>query len=374
MIHTVKNVLQKKHVIMIIGIVLVLVLFFAFRAMAAEEVPELDVQGNAIMVEVEEVILSDFLAGTIYKAELEPVEQAVVSSSVTGQVTQVLFENGDHVAAGQALAYLDQRDLQSKLSTTTIDLNKMQLDLAAKERDYLTAKELYEDGAFSKVNYENAELAYRTEQANVELKRIALQDINKSLADCVIKAPISGEISDKKISLGQYANTGTAIAEVKNNSSIKALIQLNQADLSKVAVGEHVTLKLGETNGRSYDGVVETIADSANSQSRVFDCLIRVNNADGTLNSGVYGYVEIVDQHKTQTLVVPVTAVNGSEGNYFVYTIEDQKAKKVPVELGEMKNEKAEILSGMQAGDKIITSNLSSLHDGDKVEVSGEGK
>lgn len=374
MSYTLKNVLQKKHVLIIIGIVLILVLFFAFRATATEEVPEQDTQGNAVMVEVGEVAVTDFLAGTIYKAELEPAEQAVVSSSVTGQVTQVMFENGDHVSAGQVLASLDQRDLQSRLNTASIDLNKLQLELAAKERDYLTTKELYENGAVSREKYEDAERGYHAEQANVDLKRIAIQDINKSLNDCVIKAPISGEVSDKNVSLGQYVNTGSSIAQVKNTSSIKAKIQLNQADLGKVTVGQKVTLKLNETNGSTYEGVVETIAAFADSQSRVFDCLINIHNADGALNSGIYGYVEIVDQQKREILVAPVTAVNGSEGNYFVYTIEDQKAKKVSVELGEMKNEMAEILSGLQAGDKIITSNLSSLHDGDKVEVSGEGK
>jgi hypothetical protein len=84
--------------------------------------------------------------------------------------------------------------------------------------------------------------------------------------------------------------------------------------------------------------------------------------------------IEIPDPEKRSILAVPMEAVIGSEGAYFVFTMEDNTARRVSVEIGEISTDTAEIVSGLKAGDLIITTNLSSLQDGDPVTVSGEGE
>ena len=196
------KVLVSRKKTMIAAIVLIVVILFAFKVFAAEKTEE-SVQDNIVTVEVEEAKMMDSMAGLSYKADLEAAEDAIVSSNVSGKITQVLFEDGDKVTQGQALAYLDDKDLQNQLKTAKIDLNKLQLELASEQGNYNTAKELYANGALSKNDYEDAELKYKTVLANVELKRVDIQDISNSLNDCVIKAPITGEVGGKNISLGQ---------------------------------------------------------------------------------------------------------------------------------------------------------------------------
>ncbi|MBP6492182.1 MAG: efflux RND transporter periplasmic adaptor subunit [Clostridia bacterium] len=367
------KVLVSRKKTMIAAIVLIVVILFAFKVFAAEKTEE-SVQDNIVTVEVEEAKMTDSMAGLSYKADLEAAEDAIVSSNVSGKITQVLFEDGDKVTQGQALAYLDDKDLQNQLKTAKIDLNKLQLELASEQSNYNTAKELYANGALSKNDYEDAELKYKTVLANVELKRVNIQDISNSLNDCVIKAPITGEVGGKSISLGQYVSPGTVFATVKNNTSIKAVIQLMQEDLEKVTVGQTVTLMLSQEGSKSYEGIVETIAASANSDTRVFDCLIIIDNANGMLNSGVSAYIEIPDPENKQALAVPMSAISGSEGDYSVFMIKDNTAQKISVTIGEIADDMVEIKTGLQEGDQIIVSNLNSLQDGDKVTVSGEGK
>lgn len=367
------KVLVSRKKTMIAAIVLIVVILFAFKVFAAEKTEE-SVQDNIVTVEVEEAKMTDSMAGLSYKADLEAAEDAIVSSNVSGKITQVLFEDGDKVTQGQALAYLDDKDLQNQLKTAKIDLNKLQLELASEQSNYNTAKELYANGALSKNDYEDAELKYKTVLANVELKRVNIQDISNSLNDCVIKVPITGEVGGKSISLGQYVSPGTVFATVKNNTSIKAVIQLMQEDLEKVTVGQTVTLMLSQEGSKSYEGIVETIAASANSDTRVFDCLIIIDNANGMLNSGVSAYIEIPDPENKQALAVPMSAISGSEGDYSVFMIKDNTAQKISVTIGEIADDMVEIKTGLQEGDQIIVSNLNSLQDGDKVTVSGEGK
>ncbi|MBN7773448.1 efflux RND transporter periplasmic adaptor subunit [Clostridium aminobutyricum] len=372
MIDIVQSTLKKKKVV-ITAVVLIAVLIFAFKLMADQK-PAEAMQDNALTVEAAEATMTDSLKGLTYKANLEPMEEAIVSSNASGQVTQVLFENGDQVVQGQVLAYLNDKDLQNQLKAAQISLNQLQAELASKQNDYGIAKELYQSGAYSKTSFDAAQLAYQTALSSVELKKVAIQDINNSLNDYVIRSAISGEIGGKNISVGQYVNMGAALATVKNNTAIKAVIQLMQGDLSKVAVGQTVELRVGEKESQRFEGVVETIAASADNQTRVFDCLIKVSNPDGTLHSGVTGTIEIAEEGKKEVLVIPMTALTGSEGDYSVFTIEDHTAHKVAVTIGEISEDMVEITSGIQEGEKIIISNLNSIQDGDKVTVSGKGK
>jgi len=364
----------KDRKIMIIAVVLIVLLLFAFKTATAQNTTQSAQAENTITVEVEQAKITNSTAGLTYKANLEAAEEATISSNVSGLVTQVLFEDGAKVAQGQVLAYLDNKDLQNQLQSARIDLSKLQLDLDAAKNNYDVAKELYANGACSRISFEDAERAYKTVQANVELKKVAIQDINNSLNDYAIKSPISGEIGEKGISLGQYVNPGTVIAKVKNNASIVARIQLMQDDLNKVKIGQQVNLKLSRDEEISYQGTVKTIAASADSQTRVFDCLIEIDNSGGTLNSGTFGYIEIPDNTNKQVLVVPMAAVTGSEGDYSVFTLENSKAHKVTVTIEEIDNDMAVVTAGIQKGDDIIVSNLNSLQDGDKVKVSEGGK
>lgn len=369
------NKLFGKKKILVIAVVLIVVLLAGFNIFAEKKSSgEVEKPDNVIAVETETVKLTNSLGGLIYKANLSPAEAATVSSGVSGQVTQISFENGDIVTQGQPLAYLDDKDLQNQLRTAQIDLSKLELGLDAAKSDYDIAAQLYTEGACSKTSYETAMRAYKTAQANVELKQVDIQDISNSLNDCVIKAPINGEISGKSISVGQYLSPGTVIATVNNNTTIKAEIQLMQEDLEKVSSGQEVILRMDKNAGTAYKGIVETIAASADSQTRVFDCLVRVDNSTGQLNSGTVGYIEISSQDKTQVLAVSMKAVAGTEGDYSVFTIQDGTARRVSVTIGEIADDMIEITSGLQEGDQIIVSNLNSLQDGDQVTVIGEEK
>lgn len=363
----------KRKKVILIAIILMVVVLAGFNALGAKKPPmNMQAATSAVYVETAAVKLTNSIGELTYKANLEPAEEATVSCNVSGQVTRVLFENGGKVTQGQALAYMDDTDLQNQLKTAQIDLSKLQIELDSAKNDYDIASQLYAAGACSKSSYDDAMRSYKIVQANVELKNVDIRDITNSLNDCVMKSPITGEVGDKNITVGQYLNLGTVIGSVKNSGTIKAEIQLKQEDLEKVLVGQEVTLKLNENGSETYKGIVVTIAASANNQTRVFDCLIKIDNSAGKLNSGIFGYIEIPNEDNKQVLAVPMEAVTGSEKDYSVFKFEGGTARKTTVEIGKITNDMVEIKSGLKEGDAIIISNLSSLQDGDKVTVEGE--
>lgn len=368
----IKKIVKRKKT-MIIAVILIVVIFAGFNVLGAKERSmNMPTVASAVTVKTDTVKRTNSIGGITYKTNLEPSEEATISCNVTGQVTDVLFENGDKVTQGQALAYIDDTDLQNQLKTARLDLSKLQIELDSAKSEYDIAAQLYAEGACSKTSYDDEVRAYKTVLANVELKKVGIQDITNSLNDCVIKAPITGEVGEKNITVGQYLNPGTIIGAVKNSGFIKAEIQLMQEDLEKVMVGQEVTLTLNENDTVSYKGIVESIAASADSQTRVFNCLIKIDNSSGQLNTGTFGNIEIPNKENKEVLAIPMEAVIGSEEDYSVFKLEAGTARKTTIEIGEITDDMVEIKYGLEEGDTIILSNLNALQDGDKVTIEGE--
>lgn len=369
----VKNMSKRKKITVLTVAVIIIVLTLMGIINNRSEPLSLPAS-NAFTVEVAKAGLTDMQRISSFKANLLPQEEAIVSSQISGQVTDVLFENGDHVAQGQALVVLDSADLENRLITAQIGLQNMLNNLDYAQSDYDKAKTLYDAGAISKSSLENAEKALNGAKTSVQLQQASIDAIKISLANSVLNAPIAGEITEKSISVGQFITPGMVFAKVKNNSAIKASIQLKESDLGKVTVGQKVKLKLSQSDTVSYEGKITNIAASADRESRTFDCQILVDNKDGSLHSGIYGYVEIAGTQKEKVLTVPLAALLGSENAYYVFTFENGIAQKTAVTIGEIQNDTVEVAKGLKEGQEVIITNLNSLQNGDKVAVSAAGK
>ncbi len=350
-------------------------------------------------------------AKATFKASLEEVQSGDIANKVGGKVTQILFENGKTVTQGQALVKLDDTDVRNNVSSSEaqvssaeaqlkatenqvtsseLSMQKMQTSYQSAQRDYDRKKALYDQGAISKSEFESAEdalknaqsdlasgqngiesakLSIETQKANINTAQVNLNTQQNALQSTTITAPISGVVDGKNVSVGQYVNMGTVLGKVKDTSSINAVIQVKDSDLSYVKVGGKATLKLDGENSKEYEGTIQNIDAAADSSSRMFNCKIKIDNKNAELKPGVYGKVEIETGSKKKSITLPIQALGGSEGNYYVFLNNNSAAKKCTVTTGEVSKDSVEIKSGIQVGDEVITSNVSTLLDGESVTV-----
>jgi len=362
--------------LLIIGVGLIIIItFIAGRNMFDDQPQTMQAlqapQTTTVQIQMaKKMALSSVLS---FKANLEPVEEGIVGSKIAGQVTRILFEDGEQVTQGEAMAILDDHDAKNQLRIAQIDLQKLEISLDAAQKNYDTIKVLYEAGALPKIELDDSERGLKTAEADYELKQVEIETINNSLNNTVLRAPISGEIREKNITVGEYVSPGAVLAKIINTSSIKAVIQLKQSDLAKVSIGQEVTLKISQNDGTGYKGTIKSLMKSANASTRVFDCQVQVNNAEGRLYSGTFGYVEIPNPEKKASLVIPIAALAGSKGNYSVFTVEDNIACRRSVGIGEIHNDMVEVVSGLQEGEEVIVTNLNALADGYLVKVTEQG-
>lgn len=369
---------------------------------------------NKAAVKVIKASTDTFADSAAFNASLEASEEGTISNKVGGKVTQVSFENGQSVSSGQALVKLDDTDIrnsiksseaqvaaaqaqlnssESSANSSQIGINKQQTNLESAQRNYDRMKALYDQGAETKVDLENAEtqlknaqtdlqtaranaessgLSADAQRANIQKAQTDLNTQRESLQNTTITAPISGVVSGKNVTVGQYISPGTVIGKVENISSINAVIEVKDSDLSYVKLGAKAKFKLSSEDSKEYDGVIKSIDGAADPQSRIFKCKIQIDNKDGKLKPGVFGKIKIVKDENKKAITLPLKALGGSEGSYYVFINNNGVAKKQNIAVGEISEDTVEIKSGIKDGDNVICTNISTLQDGDAVKALAE--
>jgi len=350
-------------------------------------------------VEGQNAKMSEKNSGDTYKANLEAYQQGIINSKISAKVVSVSVENGQYINQGDTIATLDDQDIQNNINTAQaqLQINEQQLNSAQVSMEkfkinvddaklnYDRQKALLEKKAISQMDFETAEKTFNTAQAdynsgnanietskaNIEAQKVSIQKYQSDLTNTVIKAPISGAISDKALNIGQMTSPGTVLAKVNDISSVYATIQVPQDKISSVKIGQAATVTVDGID-KTYDGVIQNMDLSADTSSRVFNCKIKIDNGDKSLLPGIFGKVQLISEQKIEIITVPINALVGSEGNYSVFINDNGKAKKQKITIGETYENNVEITSGVKDGDMVICSNTGSLQDGNEIEVTSK--
>lgn len=324
--------------------------------------------------------------GTSYKATLEADQEGIVNSKNSGKVIKVLFEEGQHVSQGETVVILDDQDIknqlksaESQLEVAKASLQKPEASLESTLRAYDRTKILVENGALAKVELDNAETALKmikgdiaSIQANIRAAQTNVDNLQTTLADTIIHAPITGVMDGKNVSLGQFLTQGNVLGKVKDMSLINAVIEVDQALIQTIKVGQKARLKLNQVDTETYEGVVKSINSSADSSSRAFKVKIQLKNEKFSLKPGVSAQVILTSEAKVQNFAIPVALITGKEGNYSVFINDKGTVQKRAVTIGALVNNQAEIKSGLQGNESIISTNLNMIQEGDKITVVSE--
>lgn len=366
---------------------------------------------NKLSVEVYKAELKDRMSGDTYKSTLEAYEQGIISSKISAKVTKVVVENGQYVNEGDTIAVLDDQDIQNSIKTATAQLEvnekqvnsaeqqlnstqtsleKLKINVDDAQRNYDREKALFDAGAVSQSELDASEKAlnaskadYNSGQANIEIskasiesakasveaQKVNIEKLQNDLNNVVIKAPISGVISEKNVNVGQIINQGAVLAKINDISYVFATIQVPQEKINDIKVGKPAEVTL-EDNNTVHNGTLDSIDLSGDSTLRVFNCKIKIENSNKELLPGEYAKVNFSNtENNNKVITIPVSSLAGSEGDYYVFINDNGVASKVSVDIGDADENNVEITSGVKEGDEIICTNMSSLKDGCKIDV-----
>lgn len=286
-------------------------------------------------------------------ATLEPSKQADISTTTSGKITSLRIVLGSKVGAGQVIGAVDTRQQQINLKDAKDALNKAQ-------RDYQLNKELFEGNAGTAQSVKDAE---RT----LESARSKLSQFGQQVGDASIKAPISGIITSKEGEVGEYANSGTAIATVVDIYNLKAVVFVSENNVYKLKLNQTAIITADVLQGKSFNGKVNFISPVGD-ENHNYRVELAVNNKSAVLKAGTYIKINFNLGNELEALQIPKIALVEGTKNPFVYVVKGNKAEVLKITLGREFGEYVEVLSGLKEGDEVVVSGQINLTNGSIIE------
>lgn len=284
-------------------------------------------------------------------------ESVMIRPEVVGMVRKIHFTEGSPVAAQSLLFSLDAELIRAELTEANANLENSR-------RGYQRANELAGKHLIS-----NADLDTSRATLNVDQARAA--SANTKLRKTAIRAPFAGVVGLRDISEGDYVNVGQVLVELVRLDPIEIDLRVPEVILSSIALGQSVKVGVDSYRELAFVGTIVAIAPTVDAAARSVAIRARLPNPDGKLRPGMSARARIELGSRAEALLIPEQAVWPSGEQKMVYVLKDSIAHLLPVRLGIRVPGKVEVLSGIKAGDEIVTTGQLKLHDGAKATALG---
>ena len=284
-----------------------------------------------------------------FTAQLEAKVVNNITAQAGGRLKQLLVKVGDRVGAGQAVARME-----------ATQASQAQIQLADAKTNFARMDELYKVGGVSKAQWEQAKSA--VDQAKLAYGNAA--------ENTVLRSPISGFVTAKNYDNGDMTSPQLPVVVIQQIAPVKAVIGVSEQYYSYLKKGAAATLSVDALGEETFSGIVTNIFPTLDPVTHTVSTEIEVANKDLKLRPGMYARVHL-DFGTKEALTVPDKAIVRQAGSCarYVYVFSGGKAVYRAVELGQQQGDLYEVVSGLNAGDQVITSAPSNLKNGLSVKL-----
>ncbi len=313
------------------------------------------VQDKPVPVAVVEVQRGQVNAYYASTTSLSAEEEAVVVAKTQGVVEKIFVEEGQVVKAGTPLAQLDTRKLELEVARTKTNIESF-------ERAYARSKQLFDSKMISPDAFDQSRYNLEREQASLALQMY-------DLAEATIRAPIAGTVTVRYIKLGKSLSPNNQAFEIKRNDSLEAILNVPEKELVKLKEGQEAVVRVDALDRRAFPGIVSRVAPEVDPASGTFRVTVLLTNKDRLLKPGMFVRVDIRYDARENALLVTRDAVVTQRDESTVFVVRDGTAARQVVQLGYSMGQEVEILTGLDAGDKVVTTGQGGLKDGAPVRI-----
>lgn len=309
-------------------------------------------------VEVSVASTADIFATYQSTTNITSASEAPVIARVSGEVVEILVEEGDEVEEGQILARLDGERLKLEMIQARVNLEKTR-------KAYERYVQLHERGLVSASTFEGLKFDMDALNATYELRRLSYNYTK-------IRAPISGVVSSRNIKLGQHVMAGAPAFKITDTKSLVAYLSIPQTELSKISAGDSAEVRVDAIPEIEFSAVIDRISPTIDPRNGTFRATLYIDNQGGELAPGMFGRFNIAYEKHAGALLIPVAALLEEDSETVVYVVNDGSASRREIVIGIESNGFVEVLSGLEANEQIVVTGQNSLRDGAKVLTGKE--
>ncbi|MEC8230692.1 MAG: efflux RND transporter periplasmic adaptor subunit [Pseudomonadota bacterium] len=281
-------------------------------------------------------------------------ESVNITSQVTDTVQAINFDDGDKVEQGELLVQLNNSQERARVE-------ELKANIEEAKRQFSRIADLRQSNATSEQLLDEQQARVKALEAQLDIARAQLSDLQ-------IRAPFSGLLGNRVISIGSLVQPGSTITTLDDISVVKVDFSIAENHLASVAKGQRITASSVAYPGVDFEGVISNIDTRLDPVSRAIRARAIIQNKDGRLRPGMLLTVT-VEKRVLDTLVVPEKALVPVEDKQFVYVVKDDVAHQVEVSIGERRPGLVQIVNGLVSGDEVITEGTLRVRDQSPVNV-----
>jgi membrane fusion protein (multidrug efflux system) len=328
-------------------------------------------------VNVETAKIADAVYYDQYQGTVVAINTVELRSEVAGFITGIFFKDGDVVQKGKELYEIDRRKYEAAYEQAEANLLSANANLVKAQKDIDRYNMLLQNDAVARQTVDQAQATYETSKAQVAVAKAGVLSAKTDLSYSLITAPFTGRIGISQVKLGAQVSPGTTLLNtISAENPIGVDVVVNEQDIDRFyslqKKGTDSTFKLQLSDGSFYKktGKVAAIDRGVASGTGTIKVRVEFPNEDDALKDGMSCVLNVLNNDSGERLQIPYKSVSEQMGEFFVFVSQDTIAKQHKVKLGPRIGSDVVIMSGLQAGDKVITDGFQRLRDGGKITLA----
>jgi membrane fusion protein (multidrug efflux system) len=329
-------------------------------APAGPVVVDVDTVRTARIVELREAL------GTV-----RAFESITVASKVAGVIEKVEFAEGQKVKTGDILIRLDSEERRADIEAANAEIRRA----AAQRNEIATrlerAQALRRTGSGTEAQVEDLTAQVRTLEGSMASADARKKAAEARLEELILRAPFSGRMGTRAVSVGAYVSPGTRISTLDDLSKVRLDFSIPENLLGRVSAGQSVRALSAAFGERVFRGKVSVIDTRVDPATRTLRLTAEIENPDEALKPGMFLSVALEVTTRETATVVPEEAIVSEGLRHILFVVKDNKVDRRVVRIGQRQEAKVEVLEGVAPGESIVVRGLQRVRPGATVTARG---
>jgi len=300
---------------------------------------------------------------------VEPERKVQVFSRLSAYVQQIMKEEGAYVKENEVLAILDDTEIRMSHEQARIALEQAKLALDEAEKNLVRSKELYKKLLISDQEYQTTEAAYNQRLLDHKSKEESFKELELQLNWTKIRSLAEGYVTERLIEVGGRVSGNQQVYTIEDFKPLLIRVFVPTSDAIKLKTGLPASVTTEILKGEVFKGTVTLINPRVDVQTGTIKVTVEAYDDTLRLKPGMFVEVRIATGKKDNVLVIPRKAILYKQGKTFVFVLNKKQAGQRLVVLGLTEEDMAEVTSGLNEGDVIISVGVENLKDGQAVDV-----
>lgn len=371
---------SKKNIFIILGLIILIIIgYFLITSFL----------GNTVEVKLTTAVLQkpgQTTASLNASGYVVAQRKAAIASKGTGRLIYLGVVEGDKVKKDQVIARLENTDILAQLDEAKANLTLTQADLRNAENTFKRESELFNKGLSSQQVFDQAEANYNRLLASIEVAKARIKQYEVALENTLIRAPFDGTVLTKNAEVGEIVapfggstTSKTAVVTIADMNSLLVEADVSESNIERILLNQDCEITLDAYPEKSYAAYVFKIVPTADRSKATVLVKVGFKNYDARvlpeMSAKVSFFTEPIDisvANQKPILVIPGSSVRNENGKSYVFKISNDKAVKNEIVIGQKLGSYVEVLSGLQSGQKVISTLDEKIKDGADVKLAEE--